>query len=416
MRAVVNILLAGAALLCAACGSGSDDPHAGIEIGNPTVGLAAQFVLDYGDPDYGPLLALAKQPAADEPVVVSDLSLGLSEVRHYSSYYVSAPVDPLQGLRIWPRPGFDTLVAMTFDATGSSNLSFTEWKMPSGGLLKEIGFVVRPTSDSNGVIRGSLRTSLGLVPFEYSLSGWESLQLRFHAAQVEAVNDTLSSLPIRFHVPLWVQGVDFSTALPDSDGVVRFGPLSNSVQWKILASQFPSSFNCLRWFQEDEEGHISNGYSPFALASFDKPGTNWVRDTAFTQRDSNWIFIRQFDGAATVSYAGGKALFDISEGGSEVFSIQFIQENIPIIAGKTYRISFRASSNIGSEIIARIGIYHSPYYGLSPEFYFGIYDQLGYYDRTFTASETSMFGRLEFNLGGKRRQVTLSDIRVEQLD
>lgn len=419
MLKVVKYLVACAALFFAACDSKGADPEAGIEIGNPSVGLAAQFVLDYGEPDYSALQKFAKLPSDSEPLVVTDFRLGLSEVRHFSSYYILMPTDPLLGLRIWPQAGStDTVIPMTFNENGTSNVSFKDWEMPSEGLLKEIGFQIRNTQDSNIAIRGEIRTASGLKPFEFELRNWESLLLRFHANQIESTGDSgFFNLPIRFHVPRWIAGVDFSSAVEDGYGVIRITPSSNSAIWEALNENFPASFNCLRWQETWSNGRIEQGYAPAAVSIFDKPSRNWVQDTLFKNPEAHWIFVKQFGGSGTVTYnSDGSATIDVTKAGSEVFSIQFLQENIPVIAGKNYRISFKASSSIGSEIIVRMGLYHSPYSGISPDFYFGLYDQLGVYDREFVATETNLFTRLEFNLGGKVRKVVLSDIKVEQLD
>jgi hypothetical protein len=413
MRASAILFLAGAALALVACGTEGSDPQTGIEIGNPSVGLAAQFVLDYGEPDYASLAALAKLPSASEPVLVSELSLGLAEVRHFSSYYVALPVDPLQGLRVWPRTGVDTLVPMAFDEQGKSNLSFDDWEMPDDGYLKEIGFFF--PNDERSVIRGSIRTKAGLVPFVYQLNSWESLQLRYHAAQLEVVSDSLFNLPIRFHVPRWIDGVDFSVAAADGD-TIYLDSTHNAKVWAALNANFPGSFNCLRWFEVQSNGDTLQDYAEVALQSFNQPGTNWIRDTLFLNPDSNWIVQQQFGGVANVAYASGVVTVDVTKAGTEDFSIQLIQENIPLIAGKNYRVSFKASSSVNAGVTVRLGMYHSPYSSLSPDFTIGLYEGMGFYDPTFKATETNLFSRLEFNLGGTVRKLVISDIKVIQLD
>lgn len=418
MRALAKLSVS--LFLAALLGCGDDsNSQAGIEVGNPSIELGARFVVDYSVPEFEFLKTAAKLPGADEPVLITDIGLGLAEVLHYSSFYVPFPSDPLKGLRIWPHVGqADTLLPMVFGPDGQSELILPGWHVNTQGILKEIGFVVRPLGDT-ATIRGQFRDGSQLVPFEFALTEWQALQLRYHAEQIEAGDGSVpASIPVRFHVPVWIAGVDFASAVPDKDGVVRIYPTgANALLWNKLDSNFFASFNCLRWSRTDMDSTVHEGYVPTAMDAFDQPGRNWVRDGKFAMADSEWIFIVQFGGTASIDYqADGVALIEITDGGTEVFSEQLLQENIPIIAGHKYRISFRAKSTSGSEIVVRIGLYHSPYSGLSPDFNFGLFDGWGSYSREFTATETNLFGRLEFNIGGYVRNISLTDIKVEQVD
>ena len=415
MRNAAKLALCAVALLLGACGSDTE-PTAGIEIGNPSVGLAAQFVLDYGNPDYSALGKLALSQQENSPLEITQFSLGLREVRHYSSYFTSVPVDPMQGLRVWPRGSADTVAPMVFAASGTSQMAFSDWVLPTGGLLKELSLSIVPL-DGQPLVSGRLRNASGSYPFEFSLAQWASLQLRFHSQQLETINDSLCSLPVRFHVPSWIAGLSLDSVRVDSDGVVRFSPSSNVEMWEALNDRFSASFNSLRWQRTGSKGDTVGAYAPAALAQMDIPGRNWVRDTLFTAPEKHWILVKQLGGAATVRYSQGKPIVNVTSPGAEDFSVQLVQENIPLIAGKHYRISFKASASVNSDLMVHLGLYHSPYTSLTgADYFFGLYTGESLLEATFEATETNLFGRLEFNLGGEVRELTLSEIRVLQMD
>lgn len=419
MRIVSVFCLAFVALSLTACGEKPSEPQTGIEIGNPSIGLSAQFVLDYGAPDYSAFQGLGKLPSDSEPMVITDFNLGLSEVRHLSSYYVHMPTDPLIGLRVWPRSStVDTLVYLKFDTNGTSIMPFTDWRLPAKSYLKEVAFFLPIARQEPIAIRGQLLVQGTPHDFEYQLPDWQTLQLRYHVSQIEQhLNDSILNLPVRFHVPNFIQGISFDSALADNYNIIRFNSTANTALWEALNANFAASFNSLRYARTLNNGTLEWGYPSESLPLFNIPGKNWIRDSLFQDPAPHWIYVQQLGGQATIQYKSNHTVeIDIKQGGSEVFSIQFIQENIPLIEGKKYRIAFQASSSVGSEIVARIGLYHSPYSNLSPDFNFGLYDGMGTYHRDFTATTTNLFGRLEFNLGGYERKIILQNIQVIQLD
>lgn len=420
-----SFCLFGLAIIFNGC-STKEPATTGIEIGNPSIAFTASFLIDYGSqPVTTPLLA--KMPSANELMIIENLRLDLTSIRSYSSYYVYVTTDPLEGLLLWPYESMPTDTTMRINfGNGTQNGesiiddAFKKIDLQDEGLLKEIGVGFEPNETKNYSIDGLLKINNEDIPFEFSLSAFASIDLRYHYQQAEIYADSLN-LPVVFYVKRWIEGVDLSDAVIEN-GVIRFSETENKALWTSLNDRFLSSFSCLRWSWEQLDGTVISDYVQEALNLFDKPFTNWATNGDFSNGSTGWVLVRQYFGVADTAIVQEKGnhfqmKVSISNGGTKSYSIQLIHEDIPVLKDRKYKLIFTAWSDVEGPIIVRLGSYHTPYNQLGFQKTFVIGTNGGEaYEIEYNGLEDNTFARLEFNLGGAERTIWFKQIQIIRID
>jgi len=393
---------------------GSGD-HAGIEVGNPTLTVSAEFELADGDPTYVPLAKTSLVAVASSEVSWQSLGLPLREVRYYASYYYYLPTDPAEGSQLWPENGDDTLLAMNVLKGDTLVANFANMDIPSRSYLKEVGLnfhLSQWTFDGTWCASASTCRKIR-IQFPDS----SEVDVRFHHSQLVQELDTGKlRLPVLFHPQVLLSNIDLvalSDSLPTDSVLLIQGDSS-------LVRDFARSFSGLSYSYHIGAVDSGSGILPAALAAYDIPGVDRVLNGNFALQGADWIFLTQAGGAADTSFEPGSVRFDVTKGGTEDYSIQWMQEDIELIKNRWYLLRFTASSSDDSTfLLARVGRYHAPYDNLDT----GNEDwlvQLGPTEKTveyeFSAKETTPFGRLEFNLGNfDSRKVWIKDVSLIQL-
>ena len=401
------------------CSSGGNsDPIAGIEIGNPALALTADFSVDYSEIETN---ALKKSAAKDEPMLLDSFSLSLFEVRSYSSYYVAVSIDPTEGLPLWPEEDApETTLPISFTEGSSVVDPFKNINLEDEGYLKEIGVSFKPEG-ANSVIRGRVRVDGKYVPFEYDLNGYQRLRLRYHFSQVERVSDSVANLSVVYHVRYFVQNIDFSKATVDEDGVIYFNNANNTAIWNALNNNFVSAFRPLRYDFVDAQGNIGEDYiKDIWEGVVGAMSDNTIENGDFSKGMDRWIFFTQLYGEATANVVEEKSgdhylKVVVTNGGSRSYSVQLIQEDIALVAGKKYKCVFTIWSDVEGQITARIGTYDD-------------YETVGFmehpivkttgqsFEKEFSPSESTPFARFELNLGKMERTFYIKDVKIYRLE
>ena len=412
--------------LCALVLVGCSDSKgtAGIEIGNPVasdtvarvpLALTAEFSVDYDK------AVLSKSASKNEAVLLDSFSMELMQVRSYSSYYVSVNFDATQGLPIWPEENAaDTTLPISFTEGSSVDEAFKGINLKDEGFLKEIGVRFR-SMKSNPAIYGRALVGETYIPFEYSLSAFQNMILRYHFSQVEWVSDSLVNLSVAFHVRDFVAGVDFKSAEVSEDGVIRLNSAKNMEIWNKLNQKFIPSFRPLRYEFIDSQG---NRVEDFVKQIWDgivgSMSENTIENGDFSKGLDHWIFFTQLYGEATASVVdeknGGHILeVDVTNGGNKSYSVQLIQEDVALVAGKKYKCVFTIWSNVEGKITARIGTYDD-------------YETVGFqehpivkttgqsFEKEFSPRESTPFARFELNLGNEVRKFYIRDVKIYRLE
>lgn len=392
------------------------DAVAGIEIGNPALALTADFSVDYSEVEN---YALKKSAAKDEPVLLDSFSMALSEVRSYSSYYVAVSIDPTEGLPLWPyEDDSSEVLPISFTEESTVDEPFSKINLEDEGYLKEIGVSFKPES-ANSAMYGRVRIDGKYVPFKFDLNGFQWVRLRYHFSQVDRVSDSVANLSIVFHVRYFVQNVDFSKAEVDEDGVIRLDNANNAALWNSLNNNFVSSFRPLRYDFVDAQGNAGEDYvKDIWDGVVGAMSDNTIENGNFSNGMDHWIFFTQLNGVATASIIGDKGdrilKVDVTQGGSRSYSVQLIQEDVALVAGKKYKCVFTIWSNVEGQITARIGTYDD-------------YETVGFmehpivktsgqsFEKEFTPKESTPFARFELNLGKKERTFYIKDVKIYRI-
>jgi hypothetical protein len=401
------------------CSSGGNsDPIAGIEIGNPALALTADFSVDYSEIETN---ALKKSAAKDEPMLLDSFSMSLFEVRSYSSYYVAVSIDPTEGLPLWPEEDApETSLSVSFTEGSSVVDPFKNINLEDEGYLKEIGVSFKPEA-ANSVIRGRVMIDSEYVPFEYDLNGYQRLKLRYHFSQIERVSDSVANLSVVFHVRYFVKNIDFSKATIDDDGVIYLNNANNAAIWNALNNNFVSAFRPLRYDYVDAQG---NAGEDFVKDIWDgvvgAMSDNTIENGNFSKGMDHWIFFTQMNGEATANVVEEKSgdhylKVVVTNGGKKSYSVQLIQEDIALVAGKKYKCVFTIWSDVEGQITARIGTYDD-------------YETVGFmehpivkttgqsFEKEFSPSESTPFARFELNLGNMERTFYIKDVKIYRLE
>jgi len=410
-------------------GCAEKEPSAGIEIGNPSIAFTASFIIDYGtqsDTQQSNNTLLAKMPSDNEALIIEDFCLHLTHIRSYSSYYVYVTIDPAEGLLLWPYETMpeDTTLAVNFGNeihAGESVIdeAFRKIDLQEEGILKEIGVGFKPNQNKPYSISGTIKIGEEYIPFEYSLSAFETIDLRYHYQQAEIYKDSLN-LPVTFFVQRWINNIDFSSARI-TNGVIRFSETENAALWTTLNERFLSSFSCLRWSWTSKDGDTLSDYVSEALAQFDKTSTNWAVNGDFSNGSAGWILMEQYSGVADSSIIQEsknefQMKINVTKGGSKSYSVQLIHEDIPVLQNRKYKLIFTAWSNIEGPITVRLGSYHTPYntLGFQQKPVIGLNGKS--FEIEYLGVEDNTFARLEFNLGGTERIFWFKNIQLIRID
>lgn len=417
---VACLVLAG--IFLGACSEPTNS--AGIEIGNPTIqqdglALTADFSVDYSEVE---VASLRKEVSQDELVVLDSFSLVLTEVKTYASYYSYMPgYNAVEGMLVWPLLDSTTL-SVSFTKEDLVEDAFKGVNLLDGGYLKEIGVAFKP--DQADDIYGRVLIDGEYVPFEYNLTNFQSMQLRYHYSQIEIdSSENKANVPVVFRVKMFTKGIDFSKAEISKDGVIYIDQKNNAELWAKLNKNFVPSFQPLRYNYVNESGsdtaYVNDVWKGIAASVGENTLINGNFRSPFT---TDWILVRQYGGRADTSIIKEKGdqrimMVDVVAGGDSSFSVQLLQENVALIAGVQYQCVFTIWSDVEGEITARIGSYDTyKTVGFSEHVKVG---KIGSGTEskafTFTPEVTDPFARFELNLGKKERKFWIKDVKVLRL-
>ena len=113
----------------------------------------------------------------------------------------------------------------------------------------------------------------------------------------------------------------------------------------ITASAFPAEGSYT--VTVEAAGYVNAAVTQTILAN----DNNLVVNGFFTSGSTGWSTWSGEGGAAAWSVNDGAANLEISAAGSQIWHNQFFQEGIPLQAGKTYELSFKAKSTVPRQIV-----------------------------------------------------------------
>ncbi|MBN1479515.1 aryl-sulfate sulfotransferase [candidate division KSB1 bacterium] len=90
------------------------------------------------------------------------------------------------------------------------------------------------------------------------------------------------------------------------------------------------------------------------LVKIRQPGANLLVNGDFTNGDTGWTFLSRDEANAVGGVRNGAYAIDFDTGGSELWKVQLVQENVPLVQGHTYRFEFDAWADARRVIEAKI--------------------------------------------------------------
>ena len=217
-----------------------------------------------------------------------------------------------------------------------------------------------------------------------------------------------------------MDGVDFERVTVAEDGVVYLDELRNADVWAELNQQFISSFRSLRYGFSNAQGESGEAYVlDIWEGIIGSMSDNTISNGDFSKGFENWILFNQFDGESKASVekeSSGEhyAKIQVTQGGSKSYSVQLIQENVALLAGKKYKCVFTIWSDIEGQITARIGAYDD-YMTVG----FQEHVQVGTTGKSveieFTPKESTPFARFELNLGKLERTFYIKAVKIYRI-
>jgi hypothetical protein len=159
---------------------------------------------------------------------------------------------------------------------------------------------------------------------------------------------------------------------------------------------------------------IGNSADAAASATTKPAGVEKVTNGAFTTTIANWTTYKDPAATATIAWNAGTIKATITNGGTQVYHVQFTQA-ITYTAGMTYSLSFDASSPEGNRNIAVAqeqgsGDYHA--IAGSATQAFALTNVTKNYTYQFTSTETNALGRLTFNCGNNAFDVVVDNVSL----
>ena len=239
--------------------------------------------------------------------------------------------------------------------------------------------------------------------------------LRYHYSQID-VQDSVVNLSVAFRVHRFVDGLKLDLAKVGEDGVIHFSKSENVELWKSLNERFIPSFQALRYEYSDASGKTIIDYVDDIWEELSgKKNKNLVSNGNFDEGSLDWILHTQLNGAADTSIVkedkSNAMKVHVSKGGEYSYSVQLLHENISVVAGAKYKISFTIWSDVEGQITARLGTYiRYETNGFQEHVKVGTKKRTIEYE--FTPEVTDPFARLDLNLGKGGRTFWIKDVQI----
>lgn len=135
--------------------------------------------------------------------------------------------------------------------------------------------------------------------------------------------------------------------------------------------------------------------------------------------DINWKFYLAEGGKGTAEIKDNSIVISTEAEGSQDYSVQLFQPELPMIKGKKYRVSFDAFADEARDMIVAVTAPTAGWGRYLEDTKFGVTTEKKTYTFEFTMSaKNDPNGRLEFNMGncGSTATIHISNVRVENID
>ncbi len=134
--------------------------------------------------------------------------------------------------------------------------------------------------------------------------------------------------------------------------------------------------------------------------------------------DKNWSFMLFNGGKGAASISDNTLTITTEDDGTVDYSIQLVQPGLPMIQGKTYRVSFDAASSDTRDFIVCVSGPNAGYIRYMPDTKVTVTPEWQTFTYEFTMTQQDdNNGRIEYNMGmtGSTADIYLRNVRVEEI-
>lgn len=135
--------------------------------------------------------------------------------------------------------------------------------------------------------------------------------------------------------------------------------------------------------------------------------------------DENWKFILLNGGEGEAEIKDNMIIISSTNAGTEEYSVQLVQPDLPMIKGKKYRVTFDAKAEEEREFIVCVSAPSAGWIRYLPDTKQALTTEMQTYTFEFEMTEKDdNNGRLEFNMGkyGETATIYITNVRVEEIE
>ena len=179
----------------------------------------------------------------------------------------------------------------------------------------------------------------------------------------------------------------------------------------------------VRIFQKDEyDENVEKPVEVLEMREPDETG-NFVYNSAFEDEDLtddvNWKFLLFNGGKGAAKIKDGEIIITSEEAGTEEYSVQLVQPQMPMIKGKSYKFSFDACAEEDRQMKAAVTAPDVNWIRYFPDTSVDLTPDWQTYEFTFDMEdEDDDNGRVEFNMGkqGSTATIHIKNVRLEMIE
>jgi len=278
-----------------------------------------------------------------------------------------------------------------------------------------------PHAEQQGtyVINNVLKSGTFASDFhDYSVE-WEPGEMRFYVDDINilVVNDWFSAVqgedekeyPAPFNQPFFVQmNLAVGGNWPgDPDENTDFDKAEFAIDY-------------VRVYQKDSyDMNVTKPVKEFRAPNEDGNYINNGDFAAELDKKNDWTFYKAAGGEGEALVKDGQIVISTVEEGSEDYSVQLFQADIPQVKGSKYRITFDMKADEARKAIVCVSAPTAGWIRYFPDTEFEVSTDMETYTFEYEMTEKDdNNGRLEFNLGnrGSKATVYITNVRLEEIE
>ena len=276
-----------------------------------------------------------------------------------------------------------------------------------------------PHAEQQGTITMTGADSFSARFHEYSVE-WEPGEMRFYTDDqlVLTVNDWFTAYegedekpyPAPFNQPFFVQmNLAVGGNWPgDPDETTNF----DNAEFEI---------DYVRVYQKPE--YDTNVQKPEKVFREALPDGNFIRNGDFSvaenlDDDEDWKFLLFYEGEGQAEIKDGEMIITSTNCGTEEYSVQLVQPDLPMRKGHTYRVTFDIRADEARKCIVCVSAPNAGWIRYLPDTSIDLTEEWQTFEFTFEMTEKDdNNGRLEFNMGkhGDTATIHITNVRVEEV-